>query len=184
MSSWNFQLMIAPESGATGNVTFQDPTGMSAPNPTNYVFGSNGLGIALYPNNTPTVLGANDFFDPNVGVGAIVPGNPGANLLQMDFLASSNASGLFGIYAVKGSAVTQWTDGGFSTLFFTNVPDGSGLVLIGEVKIVGQSVPEPSSLGLLGLAAATLASWQCRRNRKPATLVRRGSADQCGEHRA
>ena len=30
-------------------------------------------------------------------------GSPGANLLQMDFLASSNASGVFGIFAEAGS---------------------------------------------------------------------------------
>ena len=85
MSTWNVQLMIAPESGATGNLTFQDPTGTTAPNPPNYVFGSNGLGIALYPTNTPTVLGANDFFDPSAGVGAIVPGAPGGQSVADGF---------------------------------------------------------------------------------------------------
>jgi hypothetical protein len=65
------------------------------PNPTNYVVGGNGLGISVI--NTGSALIASDFFNPSVGLGAPVPGSPGANLLQMDFLASSNASGVFGI---------------------------------------------------------------------------------------
>ena len=66
----------------------------------------------------------------------------------MDFLASSNASGLFGIYALEGAALTQWTDSNLNTQFFTNVPDGTGMVLIGEVSVV----PEPSALVLAGTA--------------------------------
>ncbi len=175
MAAWNFELTISPESGATGMLTFHDPTGTSAPNPTNYVFGSNGLGIALYPTNTSTVLGADDFFNPSVGMEAIVPGSPGANLLQMDFLASSNASGLFGVYAVEGAATTQWSDPNFNTQFFTNVPDGTGLVRIGDV-LVQNAVPEPSSLGLLGLACAAITGWQCWSRRKQAPESVAGSA--------
>ena len=134
------------------------------PNPTNDVFGSNGLGIAV--TNGGSTLSANDFFNPTVGLGAPVPGSPGANLLQMDFLASSNASGVFGIFAVEGAA-TGWTDSNANTQVFTNVPNGTGLVQIGEVQIpqIG-SVPEPSSIGLLGLAGATLVGWQCWSKRK------------------
>jgi hypothetical protein len=164
MAAWSFQLEIIPESGATGTLTFQDPATGTPPNPTNYVFGSNGLGIAV--SNSGSELNANDFFNPSVGAGASVPGSPGANLLQMDFLASSNASGVFGIFAVEGAA-TGWTDSNVNAQFFANVPNGTALVQIGEVLIpqVG-SVPEPSSIGLLGLAGATLAGWQCWSKRK------------------
>jgi PEP-CTERM motif len=164
MAAWSFQLEISPESGATGTLTFQDPATGTPPNPTNYVFGSNGIGILVI--NTGSALSANDFFDPSVGSGAPVPGSPGANLLQMDFLASSNASGVFGIFAVEGAA-TGWTDSNANTQVFTNVPNGTGLVQIGEVQIpqIG-SVPEPSSIGLLGLAGATLVGWQCWSKRK------------------
>jgi hypothetical protein len=73
-------------------------------------------------------------------------------LLQTDFLASANASGLFGVYAVRGAASTQWTDANFTTQFFTTVPDGTGTVLIGDVLVTpAVAAPEPSSLTLLGL---------------------------------
>ena len=47
MASWQFQLEIMPI-GGTGTLTFQDPatydptTGPAAPNPPNYIFGTNG----------------------------------------------------------------------------------------------------------------------------------------------
>jgi PEP-CTERM motif len=160
MAAWNFQLVIRPDSGALGTLTFQDPATGAPPIPPNYIFGSNGLGIAV--TNGGSTLSANDFFDPTVGSGVPVPGSPGANLLQMDFLASASASGLFGIYAVEGAASTQWTDSNLNTQFYTNVPSGTGVVQIGEVLVAqAQSVPEPSSLAMLGLAGAALAGWQC-----------------------
>jgi PEP-CTERM motif len=159
MAAWNVHLEVIADAGATGTLTFQDPAIGTPPNPPSYVFGANGLGIAS--TNSASQLSANDFFDPGVGPGATVPA-PGANLLLMDFLASPGAAGLFGIYAVQGAAFTQWTDGGQTTQFFTNVPDGTGTVRIGEVR----AVPEPSSLVMLGLAGATLAGWYGWRQRK------------------
>jgi PEP-CTERM motif len=160
MAAWNFQLAIIPESGASGTLIFQDPSSGTPPIPPNYPFGSNGLGIAV--TNGGSTLSANDFFDPSVGSGVPVPAAPGANLLQIDFLASSNASGLFGIFAVEGAALTQWTDSNLNTQLFSNVPDGTGMVQIGEVLISQvQSVPEPSSIVLLGLAGAILAGGRC-----------------------
>jgi hypothetical protein len=163
MAAWNIQLAIMPGAGATGSLMFQDPATSTPPNPPNYVFGSNGLGIGI--TNGGSSLVASDFFDPNVGLGTPVPGTPGANLLQMDFLASSNASGSFGIYAVEG-AFTQWNDSNLNVQTFTNVPNGTGLVQIGEVLISQSSVPEPTSVELLGLACAAPASWLCWCERK------------------
>ncbi len=173
MAAWNFKLEIIPDAGASGTLTFQDPATGTPPIPPNYVFGSNGLGIAA--TNGGSTLSANDFVDPNVGSGVSVPGSPAANLLQMDFLASSNASGLFGVYAVEGAATTQWSDSSPNTQFFTNVPDGTGLVRIGDV-LVQNAVPEPSSLGLLGLACAAITGWQCWSRRKQAPESVAGSA--------
>ncbi|HVC96415.1 MAG TPA: hypothetical protein VND64_22205, partial [Pirellulales bacterium] len=102
--------------------------------------------------------------------GVPVPGGSGANLLQMDFFASSDASGLFGIYAVEGLANTVWTDDNITTQFFTNAPDETGTVLIGEVKLPGgvQPIPEPSTLTLFWLGSTALVSWNSWRQRKPA----------------
>jgi PEP-CTERM motif len=164
MSAWNIKLEIVPAGGASGTLTFQDPATGTPPNPPNYVFGANGLGIAAI--NVGSTLSANDFVNPSVGLGVAVPGTPGANLLQMDFLASSNASGLFGVYAVEGAALTQWTDSSSTTEFFTNVPDGTGMVLVGEVLIPGSVVPEPSSFVLLAIGCTALAAWRWPRRGK------------------
>jgi len=156
MAAWNILLMITPESGATGTLTFASPATGTPPNPPNYIFGTNGLGIAV--TNTGAQLSANDFFDPSNGPGASAAL---ANLLQMEFQATPNASGLFGVYAVEGVASTQWTDSNFNTQLFSNVPDGSGLVQIGEVIIAPSSVPEPTSLELLGLGVIALTGARC-----------------------
>jgi PEP-CTERM motif len=159
MAAWSFQLEIVPNSGAAGSLIFQDPATGTPPNPPNYIFGVNGLGISAI--NTGSAMVASDFFNPSVGSGQAVPGAAGANLLQMDFLASSNASGSFGIFAVEGAA-TSWTDSNANTQVFTNVPNGTALVQIGEVLISQvQSVPEPSSFALLGVASAILVGCRC-----------------------
>jgi hypothetical protein len=177
MAAWQFVLTILPESGAGGTLTFQDPgTGMTTPpNPPNYVFGIgiNALGISANNTNSGSTLSAYDFYTgPNLG--AVVPGTPGANLLQMDFLASSNASGLFGIYAQQGIANTLWADSNFNTQYFTNVPNVTGMVQIGEVDVVSSAVPEPSTFWMFGLASAALAGWQCwsRRKQAPQSVAR------------
>ncbi len=167
MAAWQFQLEILPISGATGTLTFQDPATGTPSNPPNYIF-TTGIGIAA--TNTGGQLSANDF---DVNLGTIVPGT-GANLLQMDFLASSDASGVFGIYAVEGAANTAWTDSNFNTQYFSNVPEGTGAVLIGEVDVtpagVPTAVPEPSALMLLMMGGLTLGNWQwwCKRRCRPA----------------
>ena len=87
MSAWNMLLMIVPESGAAGTLTFQDPAdSMSSPPPPNYVFGNNGIGITVA--NSGNMLSAFDYLNPNAALGVPIPGSPGAVLLQMDFLAS------------------------------------------------------------------------------------------------
>ncbi len=164
MAAWAFELKIVPDAGTSGTLTFEDPATGTPPNPPDYIFGSDGLGISA--TNGGSTLSANDFYNPSFGSGVPVPGSPGANLLQMDFLASSNASGLFGVYALEGVALTEWTDANETTQLFTNVPDGSGMVRIGDVLIPQAVVPEPPSLLLLGLGSAAVAGWQWRRKCK------------------
>jgi hypothetical protein len=68
-------------------------------------------------------------------------------LLQIIFLSSSDASGLFGIFAVQVAAFTQRTDSNFTTQFFTNVPDGTGTGGIGDLLVTPAQIlqlgPEP-----------------------------------------
>jgi hypothetical protein len=148
MSSWQFNLQIAPMSGATGTVTFNSPgTTDTAPAPGGYIFSN---GDPIFATNAATELSANGF---NLDPAGITVGN---NLLSVDFQASSTASGYFGVYALQGQANTVWADPNLTTQFFTNVFDGTDRVLIGEVFVNasgGQPVatPEPSSLGLLAI---------------------------------
>lgn len=167
MIAWNLSLEIVGEAGSTGTLTFQDPATGSPTAPAGYVFGGDGLGIAA--TNAGATLVANDFFDPSVGLGVPVPGGTGASLLSLDFLATSDASGLFGIYALEGTGQTEWTDANFNTQLFTDVPDGTGMIQIGEV-LIPQSVPEPSALVLSGLAgvASAIGQWWRRRATGPA----------------
>ena len=154
MSAWNVQLQIVADAGTGGTLTFQTPaTGTPTP-PANYIFGSNGLGISA--TNSGSQLTANDFFDPGVGPGVAVPTAPGANLLQMTYHSSANASGLFGIYAVEGAANTQWSDATPATQFFRNVPNGTAKIRIGEVLVI-QAVPAPTPPQLIAVAVAAFA---------------------------
>ncbi|QEH31555.1 PEP-CTERM motif protein [Aquisphaera giovannonii] len=164
MSAWNVQLIIVADPGTTGQLTFLTPGTGTPANPPDYVFGGDGLGIVVI--NTGETLSANDFFDPAVGPGAAVPASPGANLLQLTFSASADAAGLFGIYAVRGSATTQWTDADFTTRFFENVPDGTGVVRIGDVLVAGTAVPEPSSLAMACAGLVAVAGLAARRRRR------------------
>ncbi len=175
MSAWFFSLEIVPDVGATGTLMFEEPSSATPANPSNYVFDGNGLGI--FASNGGNQLSANDFFDISVGPGASVPGAPGANLLSMNFVASPTAMGLFGIYALRGAADTQWTDGNATTQFFSNVPDGTGLVRIGEVLVI-PTVPEPNTLTLVGLGVGVLAGWRLRRSRNQQDSVE--SNQLCG----
>ena len=84
----------------------------------------------------------------------------------MTFIASFDATGLFGVYAVEGLAATGWTDSDLNTQFFTNVPDGTANVLIGEVNIAAASVSEPSTLSLFALGGMAVLAQIVRGTRQ------------------
>jgi hypothetical protein len=172
MSAWMFVLTIQPEAGATGTLTFANPPvgASSPPNPPNYIFGGDGFGINA--TNTGGLSLESDDTDVNFPGGATVPLSPSsANLLAIQFLASSDASGLFDIVATLNGSLSLWLDDTGSPRDFANAPDGSDFV-IGVVKVTPQGgggvtpVPEPSTLALLALGGPALAAWRWRRRRR------------------
>ena len=148
MAGWNVSLLIVPQASALGTLTFHDPGTFQnpanpAPNPPDYIFTS---GTGILTTNSGSALMAGD---TDQSGGTLVPLAPGANLLQLDFAATSNASGLFGIFA--DPANSQWTSpdgsGGFNSNSFDIPSEVPGLRHIGDVYVV--AVPEPSALTLL-----------------------------------
>ena len=67
VGGWFTQLQIAPIS-TTGTLSFNTPVTGTPADPSNYVFGDDGLGITA--TNGSSTLSANDFFDPAVDSGA------------------------------------------------------------------------------------------------------------------
>ncbi|HWY87820.1 MAG TPA: PEP-CTERM sorting domain-containing protein [Gemmataceae bacterium] len=172
MAAWTVQLQITPLAGATGTLMFQTAT--QGPSP--YIFGTNGFGVSATITNSGSQLAANDFDGlDGVNFSATVPATP-TNLLAITYLASAGASGKFGIFAVPGGpvnsvtnpALTYWNDGA-NNQSFNSVTPGSNLQ-IGEVDLTLASVPEPSTLTLLGIGIAGIAAWGWRRNKVSAAF--------------
>jgi hypothetical protein len=164
MAAWNVQLQITPLAGATGTLMFQTAT--QGPSP--YIFGSNGFGVIATITNSGSQLAASDFDGADgLNFSVTVPATP-TNLLATTYLASAGASGKFGIFAVPGGplnsvtnpALTYWNDGN-NNQSFSGVTPGTNLQ-IGEVDITLASVPEPSTLTLLGIAIAGITAWRWR----------------------
>jgi hypothetical protein len=178
MAFWLVNLQIAPITGS-GTLTFQNPSGSTAPNPPNYIFGNGALAnnIGIGVTNLGTALSANDFYfdSSSLTSGAVVPGATPKTLLQLNFSATAGTSGSFGIYAVPGGpvdnpqnpALTYWTDSNTGDQDFSNIPGGPTAlsVLIGEVDVnLSITTPEPSTLAL-SLLGSTLMIGCYRRRR-------------------
>lgn len=172
MAAWTVQLEITPLAGATGTLIFQ--TANQGPSP--YIFGTNGFGVSAMITNAGSQLGANDFDGlDGVNFTVTVPATL-TNLLAINYLASAGASGKFGIFAVPGGpvnsvtnpALTYWNDGN-NNQSFSGVAPGTNLQ-IGEVDVTLASVPEPSTLTLLGIAIAGMAVWGWRRKKLQLSL--------------
>ena len=99
-----------------------------------------------------------------VGYAARFPGAPdaedgGANIIEMDFIASADASGMFGVYAAQ-SVYSLWTDSGMfdednnlvdspMDFPFANIGTGGDAVRIGGFEVrAGEAplIPEPHSI--------------------------------------
>ena len=158
LTGYQVRLQIVPQGGSVGTVTFATPTTGTAAAPANYVLAGANFGIAT--TNSSSSLFFFDFNFPFSG-GVDVPQTPGKNLLAMTFTASAGALGLFDIMAVPNVPNTEWTDNSQPIQLrrtFGNVPDGGGLVVIGQVDVT--AIPEPSAFALASFA---LGLWQFRR---------------------
>ncbi len=157
MTGWQFGLLIVADAGAVGSVTFNSPLTGPASNPANYIFQSTtSFGIAA--TNSGVGMLAFDFEFP-LGAGIEVP-VAGANLLDVNFLATPGAAGTFGIFALGDPGQTEWTDALFGAREYINVPNGAGLrTRIGQITVI----PEPC--GGLGLAGLLGIAWCFRRRR-------------------
>jgi hypothetical protein len=165
MAGWTAQLQIAPIGTTTGTLSFLTASQGSSP----YIFGANGFGASTSLTSS-TVTGFDVDGLDGVHFTTPVPASPAtASLLTLIFQASAGASGDFGIIAVPGGSVnsvtnpalTYWNDG-TNNQQFSNVVPGNA-VQIGAVDVTPASVPEPSTLTLLGVGIAGLAGWGCRR---------------------
>ena len=147
---WQTTLWILP-TGGTGTVGFN-----SNVEPVNYVFGTRS-GFHFQNLSFPTTSDGMFAMDAHVdGMGQLlppvtVPTSPGLNILELDFSASLDASGSFGVFAVGGAGRSEWTDPGFNAQLFNNInPTPDSHTQIGE--IFANPVPEPGTFALALLA--------------------------------
>jgi len=132
LSAWQLSLAILPDTGAVGALTFNTASKPDA----NYLFpsGSN-LGVTVI--NSGNELLAFDTNFPFSG-GVDLPADLERNLLELSFLASSDAVGAFGLYALAGIGNSEWTDAMQPIQArrpFDNVPDNGGPVRIGDILV-------------------------------------------------
>jgi hypothetical protein len=156
ISGWQFTLMIAPDAGSGGTLKFESaelPAG-------NYVLGTTSINFGLTTIPTPVAAATDTLtaFDFRVTGSAVVPGEPGAGALLLEFFASADARGTFGLFAVGGLGFTEWSDDQQppNAREFANIPS-MGVTRIADVRVA----PEPTSLHAC-LLAATVATLLLR----------------------
>jgi hypothetical protein len=179
MASWGVDLIISGDAakGFSGAVSFADPTPFPnmPTNPPNYIFAANGSsqgGIFVLSLN-PLIATDSDgsLLNPTGPYGVSVPSSP-ANLLQVDFAASANASGFFDVFAdISTPNSNAWQSGGStvgSLNNFTYSGPSNSPTLIGEIEVTpsnGSATPEPASVMLLLLGVVGLGAYAWRRRR-------------------
>jgi len=156
---WQTTLWILP-TGGSGSLGFN-----STAEPANYVFGARS-----FYNEDLTFPVTNDgmlAFDADLSLtGAAVPGPPGLNLNALDFIASADASGLFGVFAVGGVGRSEWTNASLGLEPFDNLdPAPDSHTQIGEIFVNARNpIPEPSALLVFGVGLITV-GWRLRQAR-------------------
>ncbi len=167
--AWSLGLAVSGEAGSVGTVKF---AGYSTPS--NYLFSLDpnvSGGISTTTSLPSSSIGSiTDIANDN---GVAVP-SAGANLLALTFSATSNAYGVFDVFAVPYDGVSQgsyWLDGntsstGYPPISFLNAPQGGGNLLLGTITIpppITGATPEPGTIVLLGTGGLTLVFVALRR---------------------
>lgn len=167
---WQTGLLIVPDGGSTGTVTFDAVT---QPTSNNYILDTAGyaFGTSFFDRNTPNdiarSLDADNPFQSPAGV-SLTSGSK-KNIADLTLTASADASGTFGLFAMDEFDPTHNT--GFRTFYsvpgptkvqFANVPGDTLPVRIGTI-----SVPEPSAFLCILVPALALGIWNaCRALRR------------------
>jgi hypothetical protein len=143
LSGWQFTLMIVPDANARGTLAFES----AVPPASNYVLATTSVnfGLTTIPSPVNTATDTLTAFDFRVLGAAVVPSHPGAGALVLELIASPDAQGTFGLFAVGGLGFTEWSDDQQppNPREFANIAS-NGLTRIADVRVV----PEPASLGL------------------------------------
>ncbi len=167
--AWSLGLAVSGEAGSVGTVQF---AGYSTPSNYLYSLDSSGSGGISTTTTLPSssIASINDIANKN---GVAVP-SAGANLLALTFSATSNAYGVFDVFAVPYDGVSNgsyWEDGstsstGYPPISFLNAPQGGGNLLLGTITIpppITGATPEPGTIVLLGTGGLTLVVLALRR---------------------
>ena len=148
MTAWQLTLLIAPDPGTNGDLSFN-----SMSEPSAYVLENINLGIITDLSEADTKLLALDVNSPFSG--GREGSTSGDNLMSIDFLAASDAEGLFGIFAL--GLTSEWSDASQPVLNareFENAPSAAEPVRIAEVMVI----PEPCIFSILLAASLGLLS--------------------------
>ncbi len=151
IQGWQTTLLILP-TGGTGSVDFN-----SSVQPSDYVFGTRGAFYSedlSFPANSDGMFAMDASLDGSfTPVPVPVSGPPGLNLLELDFSASLDASGSFGVFAVGGLGRSEWTDDDINPLLFDNIdPSFDSHTQIGEIVVTPIPAPGAAALALIGLS--------------------------------
>lgn len=147
MLGWQIPLLILPDVGAVGSMSFHTALAPSA----GYIFNSPGnffnASISTVSSHADMLFASDlDFRNGALGAGAVIPEPSDVSLLEIAFSATADAEGTFGLFALNDSTViAEWTDANQMARGFANVAV-TGMTRIGEVRTV---IPEPSSCLLL-----------------------------------
>jgi hypothetical protein len=143
IGAWALQLRITPDAGAIGSVNFD-----VASTPSDYLFSGRPTGQSIVV--SPNLLVAMDVdLGELFSLPPVVIPPTGASLLDISFVASSDAHGLFLIEALPLQSIdigSYWTaSGDFNGQSFANETN-DGIVL--ATLVVGQQtlVPEPNTM--------------------------------------